>query len=226
MKEGDMLRRLMGLVLIVSVLMPVVLGVVGFFVARQIVSDLEEVARGPLRDIRSDLNDMKQTLDEASQALQDLQSRLASIASSIAGMVNAVASLTTRLGPLDIPDFTVRIPVIDRTITIRVPDIPAFDVPGLTQVKSVLSSALDVFSKSTEVLRRLGSIGSLPQQLGGVIAKTRALVNDIREVGSRWLGVLTFIGIVLLVWVSATYVALVYRWLTSGWRMLRGLPAT
>ena len=36
-----MLRRLMGLLLIFSVLMPVILGVAGFFVARQTVADIE-----------------------------------------------------------------------------------------------------------------------------------------------------------------------------------------
>ena len=220
-----MLQRLMGLVLIISILMPVILAVAGFFIVRQIVSDVENVARGPLRDIRADLDAMKTTLDEASQAFQGLSSRIASVANALVLFAGAVSQLNLRLGPLDIPDFSVRIPVIDRTIRIPVPDIPAFDVPGLREVRNILSNIFSVFDDLVAVLRRIGSIGSLPQQLNGVVTRVQALVEGIGEVGSRWLGTLTFVAVVLLVWVSATYVALVYRWLTSGWRMLRGLPA-
>ena len=219
-----MLRRLMGLVLIVSVLMPILLGGAGFFLGRQLVSDLENIARGPLRDIRADLDDMKSTLSEASQAFQGLASEIGSIANRLTQVGAAIARLATRIGPLDIPDFNVRIPVIDRTITLRVPDIPAFDVPGLVQMKNILSSALHVFDNFITVLDKIGSIGTLPQDLNSVVGRLRALVDDIGALGSRWLGALTFVAVVLLVWVAATYIALVYRWLSSGWRMLRGLP--
>jgi len=220
-----MLRRLMGLVLIISILMPIILAVAGFFLVRQIVSDVENVARGPLRDIRTDLDAMKTTLDEASRAFQGLSSQIASIGSSLTGIGNTIAGLTTRLGPLDILDFNIRIPVINRTIRISLPDIPAFNVPGLTELKNILSNAFDVFNDLVAVLGKIGSIGSLPSQLNGAVARMRGLVDDIGEVGSRWLGTLTFVAVVLLVWVIATYIALVYRWLSSGWRMLQGLPA-
>ncbi len=220
-----MVRRLMGLVLIISILMPVILAAAGFFLVRQIASDVENVARGPLRDIRADLDAMKTTLDEASQAFQGLSSQIASIANSLVRFAGALSLLNIRLGPLDIPDFSIRIPVIDRTIRINVPDIPAFDVPGLREVRNILSNIFSVFSDLVAVLRRIGSIGSLPRQLDGVVTKVQGLVDDIGEVGSRWLGTLTFVAVVLLVWVAATYLALVYRWLSSGWRMLRGLPA-
>ena len=219
-----MLRRLMGLVLIINVLMPVLLGGAGFFLGRQIVSDVENVARGPLRDIQVDLDHMKSTLDEANQAFQGLASEIGSIANTVTQVGNTISALATRIGPLDIPDFNIRIPVIDRTIAIRVPDIPAFDVPGLTQAKNILSSALHVFDGLVTLLDKIGSIGSLPQELNSVVARLRTLVDDIGAVGSRWLGTLTFVAVVLLVWVAATYIALIYRWLSSGWRMLRGLP--
>ena len=118
-----MLRRLMGLVLNISILMPVILAVAGFFIVRQIVSDVENVVRGPLRDIRTDLDAMKTTLDEASRAFQGLSSQIASIGSSLAGIGNTIAGLATRLGPLDILDFNIRIlmimirPMIRRNIS-------------------------------------------------------------------------------------------------------------
>jgi len=220
-----MLRRVMGLIMIVSILMPILLGVAGALIVRQIVADVEDVARGPLRDIRAALDDMKSTLDEASRAFQGLAGQIASIGNTVSRVANSISAIASRIGPLDIPDFDVRIPVIDRRVTIRVPDIPAFDVPGLSQLKRALSSAFGIFDDLVDVLGRIGSIGSLPQQLNGVVANLRALIDDLGAAGGRWLGVLGFIGVVLLVWVSATYVALAYRWLSSGWRMLRGLPA-
>ena len=219
-----MLRRLMGLVLIISVLMPIILAVAGFFLVRQIVSDVEDVARRPLQEIRAELDAMKATLDEASRAFQGLSSQIASVANSLARFAGAVSQLNIRLGPLDIPDFSIRIPVIDRTIRINVPDIPALDVPGLREIRNILSNIFGVFDDLVAVLGRIGSIGSLPQRLNGVVTRVQALFDGIGEIGGRWLGALTLVAVLLLVWVAGTYVALVYRWLTSGWRMLRGLP--
>jgi len=219
-----MLRRLMGLLLIFSVLMPIILGAAGFFVARQIVADIENAVRGPLDEINASLEDMKATVDEATQAFQGLSARIAAIANTLGGIGRAIASVTTRLGPISIPNISVRLPVIGR-VTIPVPDIPSFTVPGLTELKSVLSSIFSVFNDSVDVFRRLASIGQLPEQLNRVVDQMTTLVNDVRDVFARWLGTLTAIGIVFLIWVAAVYIALVYRWLSSGWQMLRGLPA-
>jgi hypothetical protein len=82
-----------------------------------------------------------------------------------------------------------------------------------------------VFNDSVDVFRRMASIGRLPEQVNRVVDQMTALVNDVRDVAARWLDTLTVIGIVFLIWVAAVYIALVYRWLSSGWRMLRGLPA-
>jgi hypothetical protein len=222
--RDDMLRRLMGLVLIFSVLMPVVLGVAGFFVMRQFVADIENAVRAPLDEISAGLEDMKATVDEATQAFRGLSGQIAAIANTLGRISRAITTVTTRLGPLSIPDIDVRLPVIGR-VTIPVPDIPSFTVPGLTELKAVLSSIFGVFNDSLDVFRRMASIGRLPEQLNRVVDQMTTLVNDVRDVAARWLDTLTVIGIVFLIWVAAVYIALVYRWLSSGWQMLRGLPA-
>ncbi len=219
-----MLRRLMGLLLIFSILMPIILGAAGFFVVRQFVADIESAVRGPLSEINAGLEDVKATVDDATQAFRGLSGRIAAIANTLGGIGRAITAVTTRLGPINIPNINVRLPVIGR-VTIPVPDIPSFSVPGLTELKSILSSIFGVFNELADVLRRITSIGRLPQQLNRVMDKATALANDLRDVGVRWLGALAFIGVVLLIWVAATYIALMYRWLSSGWRMLQGLPA-
>ena len=219
-----MLRRLMGLLLIFSILMPIILGAAGFFIVRQFVADIENAVRGPLSEINAGLEDIKATVNDATQAFQGLSGRIAAIANTLGGIGRAITAVTTRLGPINIPNINVRLPVIGR-VTIPVPDIPSFSVPGLTELKSILSSIFGVFNELADVLRRITSIGRLPQQLNRVMDKATALANDLRDVGVRWLGALAVIGVVLLIWVAATYIALMYRWLSSGWRMLQGLPA-
>lgn len=221
-----MLRRIMGLILIISVLMPVILGVAGFFVVRQIVTDIDNATRGPLGQIETRLNDVKTTLNNASQAFQGLSSAIASITSALSGVVNTINVLATSIGPIDVPDFSVRIPVIDRRVAIPVPDIPAFSVPGLAQLKSLLSNFFGIFGNVTSVLQRISAIQALPEQLNGIVAEVSLLLDNMREIGGRWLDVLSLIAVVLLFWVSATYVALVYRWISGGWQMLQGKPLT
>ena len=219
-----MLRRLMGLLLIFSILMPIILGAAGFFVMRQFVADIENAVRGPLDEINAGLEDVKATVDDATQAFQGLSGRIAAIANTLGGIGRAITAVTTRLGPISIPNISVRLPVIGR-VTIPVPDIPSFSVPGLAELKSILSSTFGVFNDLTDVVRRVASIGQLPERLNRVVDKATTLVNDVSDVVARWLDTLTAIAIVFLIWVAAVYIALVYRWLSSGWQMLRGLPA-
>ncbi|HKZ84865.1 MAG TPA: hypothetical protein VJ793_14520 [Anaerolineae bacterium] len=219
-----MLRRLMGLLLIFSILMPIILGAAGFFVMRQFVADIENAVRGPLDEINAGLEDVKATVDDATQAFRGLSGRIAAIANTLGGIGRAITAVTTRLGPISIPNISVRLPVIGR-VTIPVPDIPSFSVPGLAELKSILSSIFGVFNDLTDVVRRVASIGQLPERLNRVVDKATTLVNDVSDVVARWLDTLTAIAIVFLIWVAAVYIALVYRWLSSGWQMLRGLPA-
>lgn len=219
-----MLRRLMGLLLIFSILMPIILGAAGFFVMRQFVADIENAVRGPLDEINAGLEDVKATVDDATQAFRGLSGRIAAIANTLGGIGRAITAVTTRLGPINIPNINVRLPVIGR-VTIPVPDIPSFSVPGLAELKSILSSIFGVFNDLTDVVRRVASIGQLPERLNRVVDKATTLVNDVSDVVARWLDTLTAIAIVFLIWVAAVYIALVYRWLSSGWQMLRGLPA-
>jgi len=219
-----MLRRLMGLLLIFSILMPIILGAAGFFIVRQFVADIENAVRGPLSEINAGLEDIKATVDDATQAFRGLSGRIAAIANTLGGIGRAITAVTTRLGPISIPNISVRLPVIGR-VTIPVPDIPSFSVPGLAELKSILSSIFGVFNDLTDVVRRVASIGQLPERLNRVVDKATTLVNDVSDVVARWLDTLTAIAIVFLIWVAAVYIALVYRWLSSGWQMLRGLPA-
>lgn len=224
-----MLRRLIGLTLIISILMPLILGAMGYLVVRQIVGDIENAARGPLQRIDSRLNDIRATLDEARQAFDGLASLISSIAaklgSVIQGLRRAIDNLSIRIPALSIPDIVFRFPAPIGRVRIPVPDIPGFELPGLRQVRDILSGMYAVFGDLTEAIRRIATLGSLPRELSDLAADVRGLVDDFRAIGERWLGVLTLIASVLGIWIAATYIALAYRWLSAGWSMLRGGPA-
>ena len=89
----------------------------------------------------------------------------------------------------------------------------------------MLSSIAGLLGDLNAALGRINALGTLPQELNQTVAEVRNLVDSVREAGNRWLGTLSLIAVVLAVWIAATYVALSYRWLSTGWSMLQGKPA-
>ena len=223
-----MARRLLGLVLIVSVLMPIALGVAGALAVRQFVLDVEDAARAPLTRIRDRLEDVRQTLDDVTAAFQDVSDLVVGITEKIgkafSGITRAINDLRISIPAISIPDIVFRFPDPIGRQVIPVPDIPGFNLTSLPGVKSVLSSITGVLGDLNAALGRLTVLGTLPQEINQIAAEVRALADGVLEASSRWLGRIGWIAIVFGIWLAAVYVALAYRWLSAGWRMLRGLP--
>ena len=214
-----MFRRLMGLILMISVLMPILLGVAGYVVVRQIAGDIENVARGPLQRIDTRLDEMRSTLDTVNQAVGRVTGLISSIVTQLRNL-----TLSIRVPSLSIPDIVFRFPDPIGRQRIPVPNIPGFELLGLRQIRDVLLSLGGIFGDLTDALQQIAAVQSLAGELNDVVTDVRGLTADIGKIGAKWLSTLTLIGVGLAIWIAATYVALTYRWLSAGWSMLRGRP--
>mgnify|MGYP005838224213 CR=1 FL=1 len=225
-----MLRRLMGLILIISVLMPLILGVAGVVIARQVASDMEAATTEPRQRIDERLENMRQTVREASQAFAGISDAVASISGALGAIGNAINALTTRITipRIVIPDISFDFGWPLYRVNIPTPDIPAFsfDVPVLTQIRNVLEDIFSVFDDLREALEAIATISTIPEDLQGITTEMQTMLSQIAQVFGQWTTTLLIIGAGLVLWMGAFYLAMAYRWLSSGWNMLRGRPNT
>jgi predicted PurR-regulated permease PerM len=240
-----MFRRLMGLVLIISVVLPLILGVVGVFVVRQIVVDLESAASVPLEKMNRAIDSMKGEFEDAKQAFDRISNRITGIVNAVQSITSQIPSIPTSLTipRITIPDPSISVPTISvdwdsalgirypkdidigtRSVSIPIPDIPemTLTIPGLSSVKNLLSSTFGFLDDIVDSIKDFANIKPLIDDFNEVVAESQSLITQIRSVVSRWLNPLVIIALVIVIWLGATYIASTYERLRKGWEMLRG----
>ncbi len=238
-----MIRRLVGVVLVVSVLMPIILGVASIFVVRQIVSDIEDVAREPLQRMNTSLNQVRSELEEARETFQRAANTLSGIAQQVQQVRNTITSI---LGDIRIP----RIPIIDpsisvptvtvkwssalgitypsditigtRSISIPIPDIPEFTVPipGLPILRNAVRDVVDVVEDVTGAVSTITNIRALTSNLNDAVQQGRLVADRVQTVGGRWLNTVTIVAVLFVLSLAITYLALTLQVLLKGWQMI------
>lgn len=222
-----MIRRLIGLSMIVVIIMPLVLGALVVVNAQGLLTDLEDVFTPRMAVINQKLD----TLDDSLAVVQGAADRISASVSQFSSDVSAIASsirsaLTLNLQiPLpNIPDVSIRIPVINRDITIPLPNLPDLDleIPGLRQVRDWLVDIFGFLEQIGETLSDLAQVQTVAQTLGEIAAEAQMLSGEVGTIVVARTSSLVLVLVLFVVWVGLIYIVLVFRWLSEGWRMFTG----
>jgi hypothetical protein len=240
-----MFRRLMGLVLIISVVMPLILGVVGVFLVRQVVVDLESAASVPLEKMNRAIDSMKGEFDDTKQAFERIANRVTGITNAVQSITGQIPSIPTSLTipRITIPDPSISVPTISvdwdsalgirypkdidigtKSVSITIPDIPemTLTIPGLSTVKNLLSSTFGFMDDIVDSIKDFANIKPLIEDFNDVVAESQTFVTEVRSVFTRWSNTLVVVALVIVIWLGATYIASTYERVRKGWEMLRG----
>jgi hypothetical protein len=222
-----MIRRIFGLFMIIVVLLPLLVGVLLFTSVSRLVADVGGVVEPRIATI----NDRIATIDESLVTVEGAVDR---INNSITAFNNDIAAIRDTVRdtldinvtvPLpDLPDVRIRIPVINRRITIPLPDLSDvnLEIPGLREVRGFLDDIFGYFDRVAATMRDLAEIQTVSQELGAIAGETSAMVNAVgATVARQSRDVVLAVGL-LVAWVALTYIVVVYRYLSDGWRMLTG----
>jgi hypothetical protein len=238
-----MLRRITGIVLVVSVLMPIILGAGSIFVVRQIVADIEDAAREPLQRMNTNLNAAKDALINARQAFDRAVNNISSVVQKAQQVRNSINNILTdiRIPRLTIPDPSISIPTIDvewdsalgirypskitigtKSVSIPIPDIPEFTVPvpGLALVKNVVRDVVGVIDDLTGAVTSITGIKTLTDNVNDAAQQAQVLVQHVQDVGERWKNTITLFATVIVLCLVITYIALTLQVLLKGWQMI------
>jgi len=238
-----MLRRIIGVVLVVAVLAPVVLGVVGVFVVRQIIADVEDAANQPLQRMRSDLRQAGDALSDAQQTFQRVANNIATLVQRVQQVQNSVINALTDINipKITIPDPSISVPTItvhwssalgitypssidigSTSISIPIPDIPAFTVPipGLPIIRNAIRDTLGVINDLSSAVTSITGIKTLTDSIGRAAQQAQTLAERVQNVAERWRNTVILMVTLIVVGFSVAYIALMLQILAQGWAMI------
>jgi hypothetical protein len=190
-----MRSRILGLLLILAVIMPLVLG--GVLVAQGVAAAqaINTTAVTQFSAVEADLAAIQLTLDEMNTAF--------------AGVPAALDAVT-----LTIED----IKAVLRDLAESVPPLLSF----MTGFEAALEDTIEVLDELLGIIRSIATIQALPAQMDSVMDELHVMVDDLRGVGADHLVPMLWTGLVLGVWLAGVYVALVWRWIVRGWGLVVG----
>ncbi|MCA9908317.1 MAG: hypothetical protein KC519_06670 [Anaerolineae bacterium] len=226
-----MIRRLIGLSMIVVIVMPIVLGALVVVNAQGLLTDLEGVFSprvAVINDKLDRLNDSLAVVQGAADRISTSVSGFVDDVSTIASSIRSALTLNLRIPLPDIPDVTIRIPVINRNITIPLPNLPDLnlEIPGLRQVRDWLVDIFGFLERIGETLSDLAQVQAVAQTLGEIAKEATALSGEVGTVVVARTSSMVLLLVLFVVWVGLIYIVLVFRWLGEGWRMLTGRGAS
>ena len=216
-----MLRRLMGLLMILVLIAPILFGVFTVVTARQIFDQVGAAVDTSRVRVEAEIANMEEAVNTATRGLN----RVGATVTSVTNAVNsATQSITSALNNLNVTIPAFRWPSF--LAWLNLPDIPAFtfQVPGIAQIRGFL---LDAYSQLGQVVSALGEITALrdiPPALDRLYEELAGFYSALSAIAGQWAGTIQVLLIGFVIWVGAVYLVVVYRWLTAGWKMLTGQP--
>ncbi len=123
-----MIRRLIGLLIVVSHVLAPVLGVAGVAVARDIAADVDRAASQRLTQINGEVDNIKDAVADITSVFTTIRQAVQPIVNAVNGALSVIGSIPTQITipPLTIPDIQ-----FPRT-TISLPSIPEISLGSIS----------------------------------------------------------------------------------------------
>ena len=211
------LRRLIGLLMILAILLPLPLGAVTVITARDILGKMQTTVSTRVDHINDKLSEVETTINTVSARFEVLR--------SVADQVGSAATTAAQNVVNTIDSFKIHIAI---PLPAPLPSIPPLDldVPGLTEVRDFLQNVYDTFASLASAISDITLIGQVPAQIGEAVTEAQGLASDISEIVTPYAQMILILVVGLVVWMGVIYIVLVYRWLGQGWAMLVGRPTS
>lgn len=222
-----MIRRLIGLLMIIVILMPLLLGAVLFTTAQGFVGEMQTVLEPRIAAINqrvSTIGDSLETVQDAAQRINNSLGGFISDINSVASTIRNTLNIRINIPLPNLPDVRITIPVINRSITIPLPNLGNLnlEIPGMRQVRDFFDNVFDFFGRIANTLADLAAVQVVVQDVGVIVAETQQLASEvIAALATYSQGLILALGLFVL-WIVLAYLVMVYRYLVDGWRMMMG----
>jgi hypothetical protein len=209
------MRRLIGLLMILAILLPLPLGAATVITAHNILDQMQTTVNTRVDHINAKLNQVETTINTVSDRFEVLK--------NVADQVGSAATTTGQSVIDAINNFKIHITI---PLPPPLPSIPPIDldVPGLSSVRDFLQNIYNTIASLASAISDVTLIGQVPVQFGEAVTEAQGLSTDVQGIITPYAQIILIIVVGLVVWMAIIYIVLVYRWLGQGWAMLVGRP--
>ena len=206
------MRRLIGLLMILSILLPLPLGAASVITAKNILDQMQTTVSARVDRINTKLDQVETTINTVSTRFEVLK--------NVADQVGSAATTTEQNVITAINNFKIHFNI---PLPPPLPSVPVdLDVPGLSAVRDFLQNIYDTLASLASAISDVTLIGQVPAQFGEAVTEAQGLTTDIQGIIAPYAQIILIIVVGLVVWMAIIYIVLVYRWLGQGWAMLTG----
>jgi hypothetical protein len=249
-RRDPMLKRIEGAVMIINALLPLIVVLVAALIGWAFVYTVKSAAAEPLARMQASVERMDKTIDAAKQAAGVLTyGVIEGVAKPIRATTEQIekipASIKIAMPDINIPDARLPLkphvevkpkaglPPVDvrvwmTDLNVGMPKIKGFtipetQIPGLADVKQVLTDVFGIFGRFVDVLTKIASLGTLGEDVTVVLVATRDLIDNIAQATATLVTVIIVLFWVGIAWFLLSYVMWAQRRLRIGWALVRGL---
>jgi len=221
-----MIRRLIGLLVLLALIFPPVAVAAVVIITRDVVSRTESQVDLRMASIRAELTDIEEEVEDVRARLANSVTPINNVISTLNDLFEDADDLVT--GSLTIPgvvltDFVLGIPGIG-TFTIVIPNIPAttLTIPGLSSLRGLFEDTLGEMADTADAVSALLRLRFIPNQLNQAAADVHGLWDYLMGVGAAIAPTVQIVLLACGIWLVVVYGLALYFGLRTGWRMLMG----
>lgn len=209
-----MMRRLIGLLMILAILLPLPLGAATIVTAHDLLDKMQTTVNARIDRINAKLDQVESTVNTVSNRFEVLK--------SVADQVGSAATTAAQSVVDAINNFKIHFNI---PLPAPLPSVPVdLDIPGLSAVRDFLQNLYNTLASLASALSDITLIGQVPAQFGEAVTEAQGLTTDVNDVIAPYAQTIQIIVVGLVLWMGIIYIVLVYRWLGQGWSMLMGAP--